>query len=203
MKLYTSVGPNPHVVRFFMAERGIEIPAEEVDLLSGANRQSEFLKVNPAGQLPALVLENGDLISEITAICEYLDESQPGDRLMGETPEARAQARRWTRWVDLNVCEPMANGFRFAEGLPLFKDRMRCLPEAADGMKACAQDKLEWLDAQIEGRDYIAGDRFTLADILLFCFQAFAATVGQPLNPEFKNLSAWFERVGARPAASA
>lgn len=203
MKLYNSIGPNPHVVRMFMAERGISLPTEMVDLPSGENRQSDYLKVNPAGQTPALVLDDGSVISEILVICEYLDETQPGDRLLGATPEERAQSRRWTRWVDLNICEPMANGFRFAEGLPMFKDRTRCVPEAAPGLKAMAQDKLGWLDARLAEQDYIGGDSFGMADLLLFCFQAFGNAVGQPLNPEFKNLSAWFARVGARPSAAA
>ena len=203
MKLYNSVGPNPQVVRTFMAERGIELPLEEVDIMSGANRQSDYLEINPAGQLPALQLEDGSLLTEITVICEYLDESQPGDRLMGATPEERAQVRRWTRWADLNVCEPLANGFRFAEGLPIFQDRMRCLPEAADGLKACVQDKLAWLDKEMVGRDYLAGDRFTLADILLSAFLAFGEQVGQPLNRDLENISAWYERCHARPSAKA
>lgn len=203
MKLYNSVGPNPQVVRTFLAERGIELPMEEVDIIAGANRQSEYLKINPAGQLPALQLEDGSLLTEITVICEYLDESQPGEPLMGTTPEARAQVRRWTRWADLNVCEPLANGFRFAEGLPLFQDRMRCLPEAADGLKACVQDKLAWLNTEIEGRDYLAGDRFTLADILLSSFLAFGEQVGQPLNRDLNNISAWYDRCLARPSAKA
>jgi glutathione S-transferase len=203
VKLYNSIGPNPHVVRMFMAERGISLPTEMVDLPSGENRQSDYLKVNPAGQTPALVLDDGSVISEILVICEYLDETQPGDRLLGATPEERAQSRRWTRWVDLNICEPMANGFRFAEGLPMFKDRTRCVPEAAPGLKAMAQDKLGWLDARLAEQDYIGGDNFGMADLLLFCFQAFGNAVGQPLNPEFKNLSAWFARVGARPSAAA
>lgn len=203
MKLYNSVGPNPQVVRTFMAERGIELPLEDIDIMAGANRQSEYLKINPAGQLPALQLEDGTMLTEITVICEYLDESQPGEPLMGATPEARAQVRRWTRWADLNVCEPLANGFRFAEGLPIFQDRMRCLPEAADGLKACVQDKLAWLNTEIEGRDYLAGDRFTLADILLSSFLAFGEQVGQPLNRDLNNISAWYDRCLARPSAKA
>ena len=203
MKLYNSIGPNPHVVRMFMAERGISLPTEMVDLPSGENRQGDFLKVNPAGQTPALLLDDGSVVSEILVICEYLDETQPGERLLGATPEARAQSRRWTRWVDLNICEPMANGFRFAEGLPMFKDRVHCVPEAAPGLKAMAQNRLAWLDARMVGQDYIGGDTFGMADILLFCFQTFGNAVGQPLNPEFKNLTAWFARVGARPSAAA
>ena len=203
MKLYNSIGPNPQVVRTFMAERGISLPLEEVDIMTGVNRQSDYLAINPAGQLPALELDDGSLLTEITVICEYLDESQPGDPLMGATPEDRAQVRRWTRWADLNVCEPLVNGFRAAEGLPMFQDRMRCLPEAANGLKASAQDKLEWLDKEIEGREFLAGDRFTLADILLSSFLAFGAQVGQPLNRDLKNLSAWFDRCQARDSAKA
>lgn len=203
MKLFNSFGPNPQVVRIFMAERGIELPIEEVDIMAGVNRQSDYLGVNPAGQTPALQLDDGSLVTEITVICEYLDETQPGEPLMGSTPEARAQIRRWMRWVDLNVTEPLVVAFRGAEGLPIFKDRMRCLPEAADGLKASAQDKLEWLDGQLVGRDYLAGDRFTLADILLYSFLSFGEQVGQPLNRDLKNLSAWFDRCNARPSAKA
>lgn len=203
MKLYNSVGPNPQVVRTFMAERGISVPLEDIDIMSGANRQADFLKVNPAGQLPALQLDDGSILTEITVICEYLDETHPGEPLMGKSPEERARIRSWTRWADLNVCEPLANGFRYSEGLPLFQDRMRCVPEAAPGLKACAQDKLEWLDAQLAGRDFLAGNRFTLADILLSAFLAFGEQVGQPLNHDLKTLSAWYDRCRARDSAAA
>ena len=203
MKLYNSVGPNPHVVRMFMAEKGITIPLEELDIMAGLNRQDEFKKINPAGQSPALIADDGSLITEITAICEYLDEKFPGKSLIGDTPEARAKTRRWTRFVDLNIVEPLTNGFRYSEGLPMFESRMRCLPEAAAGLKACAQDKLEWLDGQMADREFVAGDSFTLADVLLFCFLAFGNAVGQPLNPELKTIGAWFAKVGARPSAAA
>ena len=203
MKLINSVGPNPHVVRMFMAERGIELPMEELDIQKGLNRQEPYLKTNPAGQTPCLVLDDGSVVTEITAICEYLDEKFPGKKLMGDTPEERAQNRRWTRWVDLNIVEPLGNGFRFSEGLPMFKDRMRCIPEAADGLKACTQDKIEFLDARLADQSYVAGNEFSLADILLYCFQVFGNVIGQPLNPEFKNYAAWFAKVGERPSAKA
>lgn len=203
MKLYNSVGPNPHVVRMFMAERGISVPIEDIDIIKGDNRQAAYLEKNPHGQSPALVLDDGALLTEITAICEYLDETNPGDSLIGSTPEERAQTRRWTRWVDINIVEPMTNGFRFSEGLPMFKERVRCLPEAAAGLKAVAQDGLTFLDKQMAGRDYVAGDTFTLADILLFCFLAFGAQVGQPLNRDFKNVAAWFDRVSQRESVKA
>ncbi|RIJ29485.1 glutathione S-transferase family protein [Henriciella algicola] len=203
MKLYNSVGPNPHVVRMFMAERGIEIPTEDIDIMVGANRQPDYLEKNPHGQSPALFLDDGSLITEITAICEYLDETNPGDSLIGSTPEERAQTRRWTRWVDLKIVEPMTTAFRGAEGLPMFKDRMRCLPEASDGLKAFTQDNIAFLDKQMAGREYVAGDKLTLADILLFCFLAFGEQVGQPLNRDFKNVAAWFDKVSKRESVKA
>lgn len=82
----------------------------------------------------------------------------------------------------------------------MFQSRMRCLPEAATGLKAVAQDGIAWFDAQLAGRRYIAGDRFTLADILLFAFLDFGRNVGQPLDTAFTNVTAWFDRVGERPA---
>jgi glutathione S-transferase len=101
------------------------------------------------------------------------------------------------------VVQPLADGFRFAEGLPLFKARIRTIPEAADGLKAIARDGLEWLDGQIAGRDSIVPGRFSLADVVLFAFLEFGASVGQPLDPACKNLSAWFEKTKARPSAAA
>lgn len=202
VKLYTSIGPNPRVVRMFLAEKGVELPTVEVDLRGGENRREPYLQVNPAGQTPALERDDGAFLTEITAICEYLEERQPDPPLIGRTPEERAQTRMWTRRVDLKVCEPMANGFRYAEGLPLFQDRMRCLPEAAPGLKAIARDGEEWLEAQFEG-PWLAGERFTLADILLFSFLDFGAVVGQPLDPAFEKLTDWFGRVKARPSAAA
>lgn len=203
MKFYNSMGPNPHVVRMFAAERGIDLDQVEVDLMAGENRQDAYLAKNPAGQLPALELDDGSVISEITAICEYLDEASSGEQLIGATPEQKAHGRMWTRRVDLGICEPLANGFRFSEGLDLFKHRMMVQPDAAEGLKAIAQNKLTWLDGQLAGKDFIGGDKIGLADILLFCFLAFGANVGQPLNTSNENVSAWFERMQSRPSAAA
>ncbi len=202
MKVYKSIGPNRRVVRMFLAEKGVTLEEVPVDLPGGENRKPPYsTDVNPAGQTPALELDDGACITEITAICEYLEERYPDPPLIGTTAEERAATRMWTRRVDLKVCEPMANGFRFAEGLGMFKDRLRCLPEAAPGLKAVARDGEEWLEAQFKG-PWIAGDRFTLADILLFAFIEFGGAVGQPLDPAFGKLNDWFTRVKARPAAA-
>jgi glutathione S-transferase len=203
VKFYNSIGPNPRVVRMFLAEKGVKVPTEEVNLMAGENRQAAHLKRNPHGQMPCLELDNGQFVSEILPICEYFEDKNPNPPLIGKTAEERAETRMWTRRIDLNVCEPMANGFRFSQGLPLFKDRIVTVPEAAEGLKKIAADRLKWLDGQIEGREYVCGNRFTLADILLFVFVDFGGQVGQPLDAANKNIAAWFGRVKQRPSVSA
>lgn len=203
MKLFTGMGPNPRVVRIFLAEKGVEVPLEQVDLMAGENRQDAHLARNPAGQLPALELDDGSFLAEILPICEYLEEKNPTPALIGTTPEERAQTRMWARRIDLNIIEPLANGFRFSEGLPLFKDRIHTIPDAAADLKEIAQENLAWLDGLIAGQDWICGDRFSLADIHLYAFLEFGGQVGQPLDPEKKNIGAWYERVAARPSITA
>ena len=203
MKLYDSIGPNPRIVRMFMAEKGIEMPKQIVDLRCGENRKPEHLQRNPHGQLPTLELDDGSFLSEITAICEYLEEKQPEPAMIGATPEQRAECRMWTRRIDLNICEPLTNGYRFGEGLTFFQDRIPVAPEASPGLKQIAANRLKWLDAQIEGRTFICGQRFTLADILLYCFLDFGAKVGQPLAPANANIAASFARIAERPSAKA
>ena len=205
MLLYDSIGPNPKVVRMFMAERGIaDIPTQTVDIRGGENRKDPYLSKNPSGQCPSLALDNGTVLAEITAICEYLDEiGPPGKSLIGKTPEERAETRMWARRIDLNILEPMANGFRYSDGIKMFENRIHCIPAAAADLKATAQEKLSWLDKQIAGRQFVCGDRLTLADILLFAFVDFFAGARQPLNPENKNIAAWHQRMKERASAAA
>ncbi|MGE0046250.1 MAG: glutathione S-transferase family protein [Hyphomonadaceae bacterium] len=203
MRLFDSIGPNPRVVKMFLAEKGVDLPRVTVDLRAGENRQAAHLARNPSGQMPTLELDDGRYLAEITAICEYLEEKHPQPPLIGATAEERAMTRMWTRRVDLYIVEPMLNGFRSAEGLAFFKDRLRVMPQAADDLKILAQEKIAWLDGLIGGRDFIAGPTLTIADILLFCTMDFAATVGQPVNRDNKNIAAWYDRVKSRPSAAA
>jgi glutathione S-transferase len=203
VKLYNSVGPNPKVVRMFMAECGMEMDRQDLDLMGGENRQPEFVSKNPTGTSPALELDDGSILSEITAICEYLAEKDGGSSLIGETAEERADTRMWSRRIDLGIVETMTNGFRYSEGLPIFKDRLTTIPHAADDLKGIAQEKLTWLDGQMAGKQFVCGDRFSLADVLLFCFLEFGGQVGQPLNEKNTNIMSWYERVGSRPSAAA
>lgn len=202
MKLYDSLGPNPRMVRMFLIEKGLELESVEFDLLGGENRREPFTNRNPAGQLPALELDDGTVIAETTVMCDYLEEFNPEPALIGADAAQRAETRMWTRRIEQRITEPAYNGFRFAEGLGLFQNRMRCLPEAADGLKAISQDGLIWLDKQMEGKEWICGDRFTVADMVLYCCVDFVGAVGQSLPEELGLLHAWRERVAARPSAS-
>jgi glutathione S-transferase len=203
MKLYDSIGPNPRLVRMFLAEKGITIPTQTVDLRGGENRQAAHLARNPHGQMPALELDDGSYLSEILAICEYIEDTNPAPAMIGGNAREKAECRMWTRRIDLNICEPLANGFRFGEGLKLFENRIVCVPEASPGLKRIAANRIRWLDGQIDGKTYICGDRFTLADMLLFCWIDFGGTVGQSLDPANNHIAAWFDRVKERPSTKA
>src|SRR5579863_2658553 len=201
MELYDAFGPNPRAMRMYLAEKGIKIPTKDVDLMGAANRRPPYTDRNPGGQLPALELDNGKCIGETVAIFEYLEEKHPKPPLIGTTPEERAEARQWQRRVELNITEHLYNGFRYSEGLQMFQNRMRVMPEAAAGLKAIVQDKLKWLDGLIAGREFIVPARFTIADIILYCALDFGAGVGQTIDPSLANVTAWFKRIDSRPSA--
>jgi len=203
MKLYQSIGPNPRVVLMFLEEKGAVIDRTFVDIMKGENRSPDFVAKNPFGQVPLLEMDNGSYLSESTAICGYIEEKFPAPALIGSTAEERAVTNMLIRRLDYDVVAPMTTGFRGSEGLPMFQSRMRCLPEAADGLKACARDGLAAFDALLAGKTWLAGDRFTLADILLYCLTEFGKMVGQPLPEGLANLAAWSDRVAARPSADA
>lgn len=204
MRLYDSIGPNPRMVRMLVAEKGATVDAQPVDILGGENRGAEFLRINPAGELPALALDDGTVITESYAICEYLDEVLPGPTLYGACAEERAQTRMWARRVDVRVNRPMSDGFRYAEGLKMFEKRIHCIPQAADDFKLLARQGLAWFEEQIGDRSWLAGDRFTMADIALFVFLDFGAQIGQALDSDAcPRLAAWMARVTGRPSAPA
>jgi glutathione S-transferase len=203
MRLFDSIGPNPRMVRMVAAEKGITLPRESLDIMKGENRGADFIARNPTGSTPALELDDGSIVAEITAIAEYLEELHPAPALIGSTAAERAQTRMWVRRIDLNIVEPMANGFRATVGRPMFAPRMTLVSEAAGAeLKAIAAEKIAWLDGLMTG-DFVCGDRFSLADILLFCFVEFGAQVGQPMPDGLAWLPAWQARIAARPSAAA
>ena len=204
MKLYDSIGPNPRVVRMALAEKGVFAETIAVDLMGAENRQAGYLAKVPTGGLPALELDDGTIITEITVIAEYLEDLQPNPPIIGTTPAERAETRMWTRRIDLAIVEPMTNGFRASEGRPLFQSRMTLVsPEAAIELKAIAHEKLLWLDKLMQDRTWVCGDRFSLADLLLLAFVEFGASVGQPTPLSASWLPEWHKRAAARPSAAA
>jgi glutathione S-transferase len=203
MLLYDSFGPNPRAMRMFLAEKKITIPTKDIDIMKAENRQASYNERNPGGQLPALELDNGKCLGETVAIWDYLEEKNPAPALIGDTPEERAETHQWQRRLELNITENIYNGFRFAEGLDMFRNRLPCEPEAAPSLKRIAQERLKWLDGLIAGRDYIVPNRFTIADIILYCCLDFAAGVRQTVDPSLSNLHSWFNRIGNRPSARA
>lgn len=203
MKLYQSVGPNPRVVLMYIAEKGLTIDRHWIDLMGGENRRAPYTDIAPFGQLPLLETDDGGHIFESVTICEYLEELEAEPALIGSTPEERAETRMLIRRLDYDVVAPMTTAFRAAEGKALFEGRMRLVPKGASDLKACVRDGLKGFDDWLGGKDYLAGDRFSLADIVLFCFVDFGAQVGQPSPAGLANLAAWRDRVAARPSAAA
>ena len=202
MLLYQSIGPNPRVVSMYIAEAGMTVPRRFMDIIASENRTPEMLAKNPSGGSPFLELDDGNTLSESIAICQYLDEKKGGTALVGNTAEDRARTRSRLRQIDQTVVVPMTNGFRSVEGWAMFESRMLCVPEAAPGNKAYAADGLRQIDRQLGGGEWLCDDRFSLADILLFCFADFGAMVGQPIPDDCSALKQWHGRVANRPSAA-
>lgn len=203
MLLLDAPSPAPRTVRMYLAEKGITLPTRQVDVFAGENRQAAYLAHNPAGQTPALLLDDGTCIAESIAIMEYIEELHPAPPLIGATPEQRAITRQWQRRAELNITENIHNAYHYAEGLARFEGRIPAAPEAADGLKRVAQNRIGWLDGMLDGRAFLAGNRFTIADIWLYVWLDFADSVGQPFDRKLRNIAPWFARIAARPAASA
>ena len=203
MKLYSSLGPNPRLVRMFLIEKGIEVERVHLDIISGENRSKAFAEKNVLQTLPVLELDDGTRLTESWPICEYLEEQQPEPNLIGRTALERADIRRWVRWFDQDVVVPMTMGFRGGGGRPMFEPRMTVVsPAAADELTALANEKYQWLDGQLGTRDHLALERFTLADLMVFCFIQFGFTVGWKLPGGTPNLARLVEQTNQRASAA-
>lgn len=195
MKLYHSIGPNPRFVKLFAEFKGIPLELEEVDIIAGENRQPSFLTLNPTGTTPALEVEAGRFISETTAICEYLEAICPTPILIGSEPLEQAESRMWWRRLDLMVVQPMTNGFRAAEGFELFKNRVACFQESAEGLKEQAAGGWRWFEKNAPVNRYLLGNDLSVVDLLAYCFADFGAQIGQPVPHDCVKLNAWFGRM--------
>lgn len=203
MLLLDALSPAPRTLRMFLLEKSLHLPVQQIDVFTGENRQPPFLAHNPAGQTPALLLDDGTCLAEAVAIMEYLEELHPTPALIGTTPQERALTRQWQRRVELNITENIHNAYHYAEGLARFESRIPVAPEAANGLKRVAQDRIGWLDGMLGEREYLAGNRFTIADIWLCVWLDFADSVGQAFDHTLPRLGPWFSRIAARPSAAA
>ncbi len=202
MKIYDSkTAPNPRRVRVFVAEKGIQIPYEEVDLGKAINRGEEFRKKNPSGTVPVLELDDGTCISETVAICRYLEELHPNPPLMGVDAKDRAIVEMWQRRMELELLIPVANAFR--QRHEFFKGKIRQTPEFAEAQKKDAEERLARLNDELVNRKFIAGDRYTIADITALCAIDFGRVSKIAIQPDQANLARWHAEVSARASAKA
>ncbi|MGY3930827.1 glutathione S-transferase [Aeromonas encheleia] len=202
MKVYElKRAPNARRVRMFLAEKGVEMTYQQVDLGAGENLSPAFLAKNPAGRIPVLELNDGTHISETLAICRYFEELYPDPNLFGTTPLERATIEMWSRFIEFNLWLPTGMAFRHITGF--YKDRETPFPEWGE---ECKQNALAWfgkLDERLAEVPYVAGERFTIADILTLCTIDFGKVVGLRIAPNQLHLQDWHERVSARPSAQA
>jgi glutathione S-transferase len=202
MKLYDSaMAPNPRRVRVFLAEKGITLPTVQVDIGKADNRQPAYLEKNPLGGVPALELDDGTVIAESVAICRYFEEIQPEPPLFGTDARDRALVEMWNRRMELEVALPIMQTFRNTHAF--FKGRIPQVPEYGEVCRAAATKRLAWLDEVLADRAFVAGERFTIADITLLIGIDFGRVVKIGIQPDQKNLARWHEAVSSRPSAKA
>ncbi len=202
MKIYDSQGaPNPRRVRIFLAEKGIEVPYEEVDIVKAVNRSPEFRQKNPLGTLPVLELDDGTCIAESVAICRYFEETHPQPPLLGTDARDRAVVEMWQRRMEFEVFIPIAQVFRNSHAF--FKGRIPQVPEWGEVCRKQAEHQLQWLDGILADREFIAGPRYTIADVTALCGIDFGRVSGIRIQPEQKNLARWHAAVASRPSAKA
>jgi len=202
MKLYEyTQAPNPRRVRIFLAEKGMTIPFEQVDIAADKHRTPEFLKINPMGALPVLELDDGTELAESVAICRYLEAQKPEPRLMGVDAKDIAIVEMWNRRMEFEILSMTAGAFRNTS--PFFKGRIPQVPEYGEICKNAALKRFEWLDTELANRPYIAGDRFTIADITAMVGIDFGRPSNIRIQSNQKNLARWHESVASRPSAKA
>jgi glutathione S-transferase len=197
MKLYDSrQAPNPRRTRIFLAEKGITVPIEQVDIMAKAHKTPEYAAVNPLQRMPALVLDDGTVITESVAICRYFEAIQPEPPLFGVGPKEIALVEMWNRRCELNLFFPVAQVFRHTH--PAMKELE--VPQIPDWAEA---NKPRVLDAQLKDTRFIAGDRYMVADITALCAVDFMKPARIAVPEELTNLKRWHADVSARPSAKA
>jgi glutathione S-transferase len=202
VKLYDStLAPNPRRVRIFLAEKGITVPTEQVDIAKATNRQPEYLAKNPLGGVPILELDDGTVIAESVAICRYFEETHPNPPLLGTDAKDRALVEMWQRRMELEITVPIMQVFRNTHAF--FKGRIPQVAEYGEVCRKAAESRMRWVDEELARRKFVAGDRYTIADITLLVGIDFGRVSQIRIAPESKHLQRWYEEVSARPSAKA
>ena len=207
MKFYDcSTAPSPRRVRMYLAEKGLEIATVQIDLRSGEHMGEDFRKVNPDCTVPVLELDDGTCLTEVYAICQYLEEIHPDPSMTGSNARDAALVTMWNTKIEQQGLGAIAESLRnYSKG---FKGRaltgpvgFEQIPELAERGRHRAEVFLRTLDIQLENNAYITGDTFTIADISAMVFTDFAAWIKQPIPETAKNLLRWKESVAGRPSA--
>ncbi len=203
MKIYeTRTAPNPRRVRMFLAEKGVAMTFQEIDLMKGELRTPEFTKLNRFQRVPVLVLDDGTAISETMAICRYFEEVNPLPALMGTGARARASVEMWNRHMELGLLFYVAGAFRHGHPAMAHLEQPQ-IKEFAEACKPKATAMLHVLDEELSGRRYVAGDVYSVADITALCAIDFMRP-SRIARPEgLKHLDRWYAEVSARPSAQA
>ena len=194
-------GMHPRRVRIFLAEKGAVIERREVDAAAGANASPEFRKLNALGKLPVLELEDGSTITESLAICRYLESVFPEPALMGRSPRETAVIDMWTLRREYELSRPIAEVFLHSG--EFYRARVEQVPEVAAWSRGRALQTMAWMDRELVARRHIAGDDYSMADIVAQCACVLGKATGLRIPAELTNLSRWFADVAARPTARA
>lgn len=201
LKLYDHpMGPNPRRVRIFLAEKGLSVPLEQVDIMSGHARSPEFLGKNPFGGIPVLELDDGTCIAESVAICRYFEELHPDPALFGATAKEKAIIEMWLRRVELSFMVP--TGMVWLHGHPLTAKLVDQIPQVADQNKERVNRGYQLFDQQLASTQFMAGDAYSVVDAVALASIDFAnGLVGVPFDENLTHLKRWHESVSARDSA--
>ncbi len=203
MKLYDSpLAPNPRRTRIFLAEKGISVPTEQVDIATKQHLTSEYTALNPLQRVPALMLDDGTVITELIAICRYFEALQPEPPLFGTGAKEIALVEMWNRRCELNLFFTVAHVFRHTH--PAMKElEVPQVTEWAEANRPRVADFLKLLDGELKEREFIAGAHYTVADITALCAIDFMKPARIAMPDGLSNLQRWREAVSARPSARA
>ena len=196
-----ATAPNPRRVRIFLAEKGIRVPTVQVDIAKAENRSDAFRAKNPLGQVPVLELDDGTCIAESVAICRYFEELQPEPPLFGVGAQERALVEMWNRRMELELTQQVFLVFQNTHAF--FQGRMPQVPEFGAVSKQRAERTLALLDGVLAERRFIAGERYSIADITAFVGVDFGRVVKIRPAPEHANVARWLAEMSARPSAKA